>query len=173
MPSNCNNEIIFLGLKLYELLTLIGIFLGPLIAVGITLWTESRRQKREGQIQVMRMLLNTRHLVGDPMYSVAINLVPVEFNSSKNVVQAWKEYIDSARYKPSDENVQQHAQLLLAKQTTLIFRVMQSLGFQLSESDIQTNRYASNALIERDALYLDSLRAMREIANSLKSSYQD
>ncbi len=161
-------EILYFGLKPYELLTLVGIMIGPIIAVIITLWTESKRKQREGQIQVTRMLLNTRHMPSDPAYSIAINLVPVEFSKCKKVMQAWREYIETVRYRPSSENQQEHLRILNAKQTALIFQIMRSLKFNLSETDIQTNAYIAGGYINRDNLYLDSLLAMREIADAIK-----
>lgn len=168
MPSELNTDVLYFGLKLYEVLTLIGITLGPIIAVIITLVTERRRRIREGQIQVMRMLLNTRHLPGDPTWSVAINLVPVEFNKSQKIMAAWKDYIDTVRYTPTTDNQDSHNKLMMAKQTTLIYRIMKYLGFELSETDIQTSAYAAGGFIQRDNLYLDSLMAMREIAETMK-----
>ena len=168
MPENCNSEVFYFGLKLFELLTLIGIIIGPVIAVIITLITESKRRKREGQIQVMRMLLNTRHMPADPSYSVAINLVPVEFNDSNEVMTAWEKYIDVVRLKPTPENQVSQEILITNSQTALIYRIMKSLGFNLSETSIQSSAYVSEGFIFRDKLYIDSLVAMRDIAEVIK-----
>jgi hypothetical protein len=162
-------ETLYWGLKLYEFLTLIGIIIGPIAAVIITLATESRGQKRERRIQVMRMLLNTRNMPGDAAYSVAINLIPVEFNKMKKVMRAWTDYIEAVRFRPTKENKEGHNVLLKAKQTALIFQIMQSLGFDLSETDIQTSAYISEGYIHRDNMYLDSLQAMCDIANEIKT----
>jgi hypothetical protein len=168
MPATVLSETLYLGLKLSELLTLIGIVIGPIIAVAITLVAESKRRKRDGQIQVMRMLLNTRQLAADPAYSIAINLVPVEFNKSTQVMAAWRMYIEAVRYRPTQENQEEHHRQLNAKQTTLIYQIMRSLGFQLSETDIQTSAYLSDGFVKRDNLYLDSLQAMCDIADAIK-----
>ena len=162
------NEELYFGLKLYEFVTLIAVLLGPVIAVTITLVFESRRRTRESRIQVMRMLLNTRHLASDPSYTIAINLVPVEFNRKKEVMKSWREYIETVRFKQTPQNQEEHYKLMVAKQTTLIYEIMKSLGFKLSETDIQTNAYASEGFINRDNLYLNSLRAMCDIAEHLK-----
>jgi len=162
-------ETLYWGFKLYELLTLIGIIIGPIAAVVITLITESSGQKRDRQIQVMRMLLNTRSMPADAAYSVAINLVPVEFNKSSKVMSAWRTYIEAVRFRPTKENEEEQHRLLKAKQTALIFQIMHQLGFELSETDIQTSAYISDGFIQRDNMYLDSLQAMRDIANEIKT----
>lgn len=157
-----------LGLKLYEWLTLVGIIAGPIAAVAITLWVESRRRDREQQIQVMRMLLNTRHTPADPAYSVAINLVPVEFNKKPKIMAAWQAYIDTVRYTPAPENEGTHLGITVAKQTTLIFEIMKTLGFNLSESDIQTSAYVSKGWVERDDINIAAMRSWPRIADALE-----
>ena len=158
------------GLKLAEWLTLVGIIIGPIAAVMISLAFEQRRRTRDSQIQVMRMLLNTRHMPADPAYSIAINLVPVEFNKQKGVMAAWTAYIEAVRYTPSDENADEHERQVRAKQTTMIFKIMRFLGFDLSETDIQTSAYAAQGFIDRDNLYLDSLRAWPRVAAAFESA---
>ena len=114
------------------------------------------------------MIMNTRHLVADPNYSSAINLIPIEFNSNKNVTRAWHDYIGQVRYKPTEANRGEHDNMIAAKQTTLIYQIMRSLGFNLSETDIQTSAYVSEGAIIRDNMYLASLHAHSRIANTLE-----
>jgi hypothetical protein len=149
-------------------LTLTAIVIGPLAAVGITLWIEGRRKDREQKIQVARMLLTTRHLPSDPAYSLAINLIPVEFNADARVMTAWNEYIEAVRYTPAPQNESTHLEVARAKQTGLIHEVLQSLGFNLSETQIKISAYAAEGWARRDDLYIDYLRATREIALSLR-----
>ena len=136
----------------------------------ITLVIEARTQKRARQIHVMRMLLNTRDLVSDPNYSIAINLVPVEFNHDKKIMKSWETYIEKVRSRPTPEGQNEHSELLKAKQTALIYQIMSTLGFKLSETDIQTSGYIAQGFVARDELYLDSLRAMRDIAELMKTT---
>lgn len=158
------------GLKLYELLTLVGIIIGPISAVAISLCFEQRKRTREARTQILRMLINTRGMPSDPAYSIAINLIPVEFNGHKAVMQAWRNYIESVRYDPSPENAAAHDQKLNANQVSMIYQIMKSLNLGLSESDIQTEGYLARGFTNRDNLYLDSLRAMREIADAATRS---
>jgi hypothetical protein len=163
-----NNETLYWGLKFSELVTLIGIIVGPIVAVAMTLLVEAKRRQRDSKIQIMRMILNTRHLPADPSYNAAINLIPVEFNNDEKVMSAWKDYISHVRFKPSDENKSGHDTLTIAKQTTMIFQLMKNLGFNLSETEIQTSAYASEGSIIRDNLYLASLHANVRIADALE-----
>src|SRR3546814_5318903 len=48
-----------------EILTLIAVIVGPIVAVVITLWVDGRRRDREQKIIVLRLLLATRHIPAD------------------------------------------------------------------------------------------------------------
>jgi hypothetical protein len=167
MTVPTHTDALFLGLKLYEWLTLVGIFIGPVVAVLITLFTQTSSQARERKLTVIRHLLATRRLPGDAGWNAAINLIPVEFNKSETVMNAWSAYMDSVRYKPAPENKGASQQQVSAAQTKLIFEAMKAAGLKLSETDIQTEGYLSDGLVGRDTLYLDSLKAMRDIATAM------
>ncbi len=120
---------------------------------------------------LMRMIMNTRHMPSDSNYNIAINLIPIEFNDNKNVMEAWRGYIEQVRYKPSEAKKNEHEQMMLAKQTTMIYQMLHSLGFKLSETDIQTSAYASEGSIFRDGMYLESLHAQTRIAKTLEEQF--
>jgi hypothetical protein len=48
----------------------------------------------------MRMLLSTRHMPADPLYSTAINLIPADFNDQIEVMDAWRKYHSVVRERP-------------------------------------------------------------------------
>ncbi len=164
------SEAVFLGLKLYEFLTLIGVFLGPIVAVLITLWVDRRRRRSDAQIQVLRMILTTRRLPSDPAYLAAINLIEVEFNKCADVMQARREYLSLARTEVSEERQLEHDQLMNAKQATMIYGMMKAVGLKGSESDILTDAYTSRGFLAREGLYIDSLKATCDVAEALKVS---
>jgi hypothetical protein len=152
-----------------EWLTLLAIVLGPITAVGITLLIEKTRRVRERRLYVMRMLLTTRHLVGDPQYSAAINLIPAEFNDREKVMAAWRNYNERVREHPDPAHDADRQRRISAAQSGMIFEVMRCLGLKnQSEGDIQTQAYVSQALINRDNLYIESLRALPAIAATME-----
>lgn len=152
-------------------LTLAALILGPVSAVAITLWIEGGRRKREGRLLVLRQLMATRHLPSDPMYSVAINLIPVEFNDEPGVMAAHKAYHEALREKVGESESEQAAglQFLVSKQTKMIYAIMQSLGLKASEADLPIEAYAARGMTERDALYLRSLEGTVRIAAALEA----
>lgn len=161
---------IFLGLKAYELLTLAGVFAGPLSAVLVTLWIDRRRRRSDARTQVLRMILTTRRLPSDPTYLMAVNLIEVEFNDCADVMQARREYLELVRQEVSEDRRPDHNQRMNAKQATMIHGMMKAVGLKASESEILTDAYISQGFIDRDNLYLDSLKAMRDVAEALKVS---
>lgn len=163
-------DTLYMGLKLYEWLTLAGVFAGPLSAVLITLWIERRRRQNDARMQVLRMIMTTRRLPSDPAYLMAINMVELEFNDRKDVMQARREYLDLVSQDVSEDRRADHQLKTNAKQATMIFGMMKAVGLKASESDIHTNAYVSKGFLDRDNLYLDSLLAMREVAEALKVS---
>lgn len=125
--------------------TLLAIFLGPIFAVGITLWIEGRRKKRDARTTILRQLMVTRHLPADPNYSAAVNLVPIEFNDEPQVLAAYKAYQEAIR-QPATDNadiIAQHNQLVGARQTKMIFSNMRALGVKGSEADLPIEAYAA------------------------------
>ena len=157
-------EPLYWGLKFYELLTLIGIIVGPIAAVAISLWIDGRRKDREQKLTILRMLIATRHLPADPAFFTAVNLVPIEFSKSTNVMTAYKEFIEAVAVKIDDTNTQEVSSKTEVKTVRLIYEVARSLGFPLRETDLQTNAYVSRGYGTRDGLLLDSQQAMRDIA---------
>jgi hypothetical protein len=151
----------------YSWLTLLAIVVGPVVAVVITLITEHYRRARERRIQIMRMLLATRHLPADPQYNIAINLIPAEFNDQKEVMAKWREYHAHVRQHPDEASRAEFEKRANVTQSALIFQVMQSVGLKFSEGDIQTEAYISQGFVDRDALYQASLKAMPDIAETL------
>lgn len=155
----------FLGVTLKDAITLIIV---PIIAVLTTLIYQGWQQQRDRRMQVLRMLLATRHLPADGNWNAAINLIPVEFNGDGKVMKAWRDYIEQVRFKPAPENADAHMKQVVTKQTKLITAVMTTMRLKHSEADIQADAYASEGFVNRDNLWLDSLRAHREGAEAMK-----
>lgn len=159
---------VILGLKPYEWLTLVAIVLGPIIAVALTLIMEARRQSRQQRLEIFRAIMTTRHLPGDARYSSSINLIPVEFNRSRAVLDAYNAYIEETRFKAQPEEQSKKERLLASKQTKLISEMSRDLGFKLREADLEVQAYAAEGFIQRDNMVLDALSAIREVSEVLK-----
>jgi len=152
-----------------QIITLLAILVGPLLAILVQLKSEKRKSLRDQQLTTFRMLVGTRHLPSDPAYSTAINMIPIDFNEVRKVMAAHKAYIETITYAPTPENFAAHEQQIISKQTKLIFEISQYLGHDLSETDIQTTAYAAGGFIQRDNLMLRAWEAWPRIADALEN----
>lgn len=160
----------FAGMKLYELLTLVGIIIGPIAAVAITLASDAQRRTRDQRMQVLRQLVSTYRFVGDAGWTVAINMVLIEFRKVKRVRDARKAYVDFASLTPAPGAEARHQEQLLTRQTALVYEVVRSMGFDITEGELSTQVYVASGYMNRDNLYINSLRATCEMAADLKRS---
>jgi hypothetical protein len=160
-------EDLYFGLKFYELLTLIGVILAPVIAVLVSLWIDGCRKEREQKLSILRMLIATRHLPADPSFFTAVNLIPIEFSNNRDVMTAYRDFMNAVAAEVIDDNAQKVGENTALKTVRLIYQVAKDLGFPLRETDLQTDGYVSRGFGTRDGLLLDSQRAMRDIATHL------
>ncbi len=159
MASSETVQTLLWGITLKDAITAILI---PIVAVLTTLLVQERQQQKERRTQILRMLLATRHIPADPAFNASINLIPVEFNKAKAVMDAWSAYLQAVRFTPNPADEAAHWQQRATKQTKLIAAIMKTLGMKYSEADLQNDAYISQGFVERDNLYLDSLKAQRD-----------
>jgi hypothetical protein len=69
---------------------------GPVLAVGLSLWRERKRQRQERKLSVVRQLMLSRSNVGEAGFSAAINLVPIEYGHDEPVMTAWESFTHAA-----------------------------------------------------------------------------
>ncbi|WP_061923721.1 DUF6680 family protein [Altererythrobacter epoxidivorans] len=151
-------------------ITIAAIVIGPIVAVGITLWIEGRRKRQDAKLITLRLLLSSRDFPSDPSYQVAIKLVPVEFNDCPSVLSAHREFLEAANVDTenmSDEQVRKVGENTSVKLTRLLFEMSKAAGLSLRETDIQTGGFGSRGFYYRDNLLQDSQKAMRDVANIL------
>lgn len=153
----------------FSLKDIFGLMIIPIIAALTTLIVQRRQQARDRKLTILRTITATRAVPADASYVASINLIPIEFNGSRKVMEAWSAYIQqvSRGVVPGDER--RHQERNAQCQTKLISAMMADLGLKFSEADIQADAYVSMGFVERELLYLDSLRAQREIAEALKA----
>ena len=151
-------------------ITVAGIVIGPIAAVGITLWIEGRRKKHDAKLTTLRLLLASRDFPSDPSYQVAIKLIPIEFNDCSSVLAAHREFLEAANIDTdgfSDEKLKAASDNISIKVTRLLFEMAKASGLRIRETDIQTGAFGSRGFFYRDALLQDSQKAMRDVANIL------
>jgi hypothetical protein len=83
-------------LSLNELLTLIAIFLGPIVALGVQRLLDRSRAAGDARLKIFHSLMSTRATQLDSRHVEALNMINVAFYGRKKkyraVVLKWKEY---------------------------------------------------------------------------------
>lgn len=77
------------------IISILAILLSPVIAVGVTLWSQRRKDRRDGKLWILNTLMQTRHHGPASDEKVrALNMIDVVFRKSPKVRGLWHEYFD-------------------------------------------------------------------------------
>jgi hypothetical protein len=152
----------FLGIKPEGWLTIAAIVLGPMLAFGVQNWRDIRREDRNRKRQIFHQLLLTMKVPMAPRHVDALNSIPLEFNSSASVTQAWREYTahlnDSAMIKANPVGWGERKFELLI---TLVYEMGNSLGYDhIDKTTLRTHIYVPQG-------YEDTEEQFRQIRTKL------
>ena len=112
-------------MTLNEILTLAAIFLSPIAAVGITLWYNYQKDKKQQKTDLFLTLLATRKTYPTPPKFVdGLNTIDVVFHGDKDVISAWKELFSSYHTEPFQ------IQIADRKLLDLLDAMAKSLGYK-------------------------------------------
>jgi len=74
-------------------ISILAILLSPVIAVGVTLWFQRRKDRRDAKLWILNTLMQTRHHGPASDEKVrAFNMIDVVFRKSPKVRELWHEY---------------------------------------------------------------------------------
>jgi hypothetical protein len=89
-----------------EVLTIIAIIVGPILAIQAQKYLERKREEEERRLRIFKTLMVTRGTGLSPLHVEALNSIDIEFNSEsdddKNVRNAWKAYLDELTHFPKE-----------------------------------------------------------------------
>ena len=112
-------------------INIIAILLSPVIAVLVTLWYQSRREKRNTKLSLFITLMAYRKL-NKPTHDWAksLNLIDIVFADNQDVVKLWHEYYEHL-CEDSSTQATQHTYL------NLLSEMAKVLGYKgLQQTDI-------------------------------------
>jgi hypothetical protein len=111
---------------------------------------EKHRETRGRQAWIFRTLMATRASLLAPAHVEALNAIPIEFYGHKEIIGAWKAYIDhlGRDQKALDVWLQRRVELLV----DLMSRLATFLGFEFNSVEISKEFYApkGHAAVESD-----------------------
>jgi hypothetical protein len=147
-------DVINQAMTLSNVLSLLAMFLAPLVALQVSRFLDRTREKRDRRLSIFRTLMATRKQVG-PRQVEALNLIDVEFghrsSRDRRVVDAWKVYLDHLNRPPTQEGWGPRTDELF---TDLLFVMAQSLGYDFDKVHLRNQAYHPTLLgdLENDNL---------------------
>ncbi len=133
-------------MKSYEILTIVAIILGPIMAVQVDKFIARRRDTKKGKIWIFKTLMATRGTVLSISHVEALNRIDLEFSDSKDfhqVLSNWKEYFDNLSQRKAETQEElivwnaRNEELL----ANLLFEMGLSLGYKFDKALIKRNIY--------------------------------
>ena len=77
---------------------ILAVFSGPIVAVQLTRYLDSKKEKRQRKLDIFKTLMSTRSYTLSWDHVMTLNRIDLEFGLShpkeKAVVEVWKQYLD-------------------------------------------------------------------------------
>ena len=157
-------EVVALGLRWADVLTIAAILLGPILAVVVDRIRSSRTERRMRRLDIFRDLMRTRKARLDPVHVGALNLVDLEFYGCRRVMEALRRYIDHL-FSPvpsSDDNGhygQQRNDLLF----DLLHELGQELGYNYDRRELERLSYGPRGWVDDQDLQRSNMTLLNQI----------
>jgi hypothetical protein len=140
--------------------------LGPIFAVLITLWRESRNSLKARRLWVFRTLMATRRVGISLEHVNALNLVEVDLYGCGKVQEHWKIYKDHLfSTAPPDNDWHEKKERLLAN---MLFEMATALRFRIPAMEIFKGGYAPQGWVHRDNRQFEAMEYVYELSKGTK-----
>jgi hypothetical protein len=117
-----------------QVINILAILLSPVIAVGITLWWQRRKETSDRKHNLFMTMMAQRKSI-PPSYDLvkAINLIEVVFADSPDVLKLWHEYFDLLVSSKTEVEIQQRER----KYLDLLHAMAKALDYEkIKQTDI-------------------------------------
>ena len=113
-----------------EVLTLVAIFLGPISAVGVTLWWQRRTEQHDAKMKLfLTLMAHRKQFPPSSEWVDSLNVIDVVFSRNPKILELWHRYYDQLHLDAATSNYQarDHAYLLMlaAMARTLGYRELE------------------------------------------------
>jgi hypothetical protein len=141
---------LFLGLKWLDIITLLAILVGPILAVLVTRYQDRKKELQARRVDIFRTLMKTRQLRLSPDHVAALNLIELEFYGRTKVIEPYRAYmqhLSSPLPTPTEQDRYFEARHDLF--VDLIGALGKELGYAFDKHDLARFSYAPTGW-ERD-----------------------
>ncbi|GLQ82550.1 hypothetical protein GCM10007881_60730 [Mesorhizobium huakuii] len=130
-------------LRLADLAIVFATLLGPVLAVQAQKWVEGSREHAARKVSIFRTLMATRATSLSSSHVEALNAIPIEFYGQRDVVDAWKAYLNY----PSQDGIEPAvwAQKRFDLFIDLLWHLGISLGYKFTKVELQRDVYSPKA----------------------------
>lgn len=143
-----------ISLRLADFAIIFATLAGPVLAVQAQKWIERGREAQTRRMVIFRTLMATRMANLSGAHVEALNAIPIEFygqrRSHKEVVTAWKDYLDHLNHEGMAPEVwgQKRYELFIE----LLWRLAVALKYNFTKLEIQREIYSpkGHATIEAE-----------------------
>lgn len=147
-----------------EIINVIAILASPVIALGITVFLQDRKEKRQARMYVFSALMESRHLPLSDGAIRSLNMIDLYFYNDVKVRTLWKEYF--AMLNNSGLNNEVGHKQWQEKKLELITEMAKVLGYGKVISSIDVNRVyyptgLDKSLIRNEAIAEELLRVLK------------
>lgn len=154
-----------------EILTVIALVIGPLLAVQLTRLLDGQKEVRFRKLWIFRTLMSTRAARLSQSHVEALNLIDIEFASGgasdTNVREAWVRYLD--RLTPDQLSDELFLDRSLEAYIDLLHVMSRALGYKLERTHIKNSSYYPKFHSEQDADVATIRRQLRQILDGSSS----
>ena len=152
-------------MSLTDVLMVAAVLLAPLIAIQVSVFLETRREKRQRRLNLFRTLMMTRAARLVPDHVNALNMIDIEFSGtdaeSKEVRAAWKAYLDilnSADLSSEIWNEKAHDLFV-----DLLYHLAVHVGYDFDRTHLRRNAYFPRGFGETELDQLAIRTGVREL----------
>jgi len=131
-----------------EILTVIAIFMGPISALLVAGYLNAQRERRIRKMDVFRMLMRTRRTPMNTEHVGALNLIEIEFDGVKPVIDRWRELFNhfGAQHQKKENEADRAFQMRLATErqkilAKLLHAIAKNLKFGVEQLEIFDGGY--------------------------------
>lgn len=156
--------------RISDIVVILAIISGPIAAVTITEYLRKRQDERGRKIHIFRTLMATRSAPLAGSHVEALNLIEVEFQSSRRkekvVLDCWRLYVThlNDRNYPPDFWPTKKNELLI----DLLYAISVFLGYSYDKADIKNYAYYPTGYGDAEADNLETRKLWLEILRGQK-----
>lgn len=154
-----------------EIVTIIALFAGPVIAVGTQLWFEERREQRRQKLWVFSNLMANRRIMLAPDFIRALNLTDVVFYKNKIIQERYRRLLAHMlrtewEQTPVPDLILEQSRDLVAE---LLAEMAKELNFEFDHTQIKEGAYSPKMIFLKEELALTIQKGLASVLKGEES----